>query len=105
MLLFGSEAVNASGKAVRGLVKSRIEFYFADREFPRGLSPSREYGGGAARPLTNPATELRRLAAAPKTALEKIKKITWRRFSLTARFFLRSVFRTAPQLTPGRSYD
>ena len=58
MLLFGSEAVNASGKAVRGLAKSRIAFYsrFADREFPRGLSSSREYGGGAARPLTNPAS-------------------------------------------------
>ena len=37
---FGSEAVNASGEAVRGLVKSRVEY---------GGSP-------AARRLTNPAS-------------------------------------------------
>ena len=32
---FGSEAVNASGEAVRGLVKSRVEFTcgFAARKF------------------------------------------------------------------------
>ena len=34
---FGSEAVNASGEAVRGLVKSRVEF--AAREIPCGLRP------------------------------------------------------------------
>ena len=34
---FSSEAVNASGEAVRGLVKRRVEFTrgFAAREFPR----------------------------------------------------------------------
>ena len=38
---FGREAVSASGEAVRGLVKSRVEFTrgFAAREFPRGLRP------------------------------------------------------------------
>ena len=42
---FRSKAVNASGKAVRGLVKSRVEFH------------SRGNGGStAARPLTNPAS-------------------------------------------------
>ena len=45
---FGSE------KAVRGLVKSRVD---AAREIPRWASPAREYGGSAAdRPLTNPAS-------------------------------------------------
>ena len=34
---FGSEAVNASGEAVGGLVKSRVEF--AAREIPCGLRP------------------------------------------------------------------
>ena len=37
---FGSEAVNASGEAVRGLVKSPVEFHSRlRREIPRGLSP------------------------------------------------------------------
>ena len=40
---FGSEAVNTSSEAVRGLVKSRV---------PSRASPGREYGGSAARPLT-----------------------------------------------------
>ena len=37
----GSEAVNASGDAVGGLVKSLVEFTrgFAARKFPRGLCP------------------------------------------------------------------
>ena len=45
---FGSEAVNASGEAVRGLVKSRVEEESEDEEMksrlrrsqiPRGLRP------------------------------------------------------------------
>ena len=48
---FGSEAVNESGEAVRGLVKSPG---FAAREIPRGL-----YGGSAA--ARSPAHESRQL--------------------------------------------
>ena len=52
---FGSEAVNASGKAVRGLVKSRVEFPrgFAAKALAREIRgrPAREYGGSAARQL------------------------------------------------------
>ena len=53
---FGSEAVNESGEAVRGLVKSPWNFTrgFAAREIPRGL-----YGGSAA--ARSPAHESRQL--------------------------------------------
>ena len=55
---FGSEAVNASGEAVRGLVKSRVELAALPFEkIPKRASPAREYGdSAAARPLTNPAS-------------------------------------------------
>ena len=43
---FGSEAVYASGEAVRGLVKSPVSL----------VGETREYGGSAVRPLTNPAS-------------------------------------------------
>ena len=48
---FGSEAVNASGEAVRGLVKSRFHspLRFAAREIPRGRSP-----GGNMAPVQPP---------------------------------------------------
>ena len=38
---FGSKAVNASGEAVRGLVKSRVEFHLwlHGSQIPRGLCP------------------------------------------------------------------
>ena len=49
---FGSEAVNESGGAVRGLVKSPLR-----RSRNPSLSPAKKYGGSAAaRPLTNPAS-------------------------------------------------
>ena len=52
---FGSEAVNASGEAVGGLVKSRVEFQSRLKSLA-GFARE-EYGGSAAtRPLTNPAS-------------------------------------------------
>ena len=50
---FGSEAVNASGEAVRGLVKSRVEF---TRKFLAGFAREKYGGSAAARPLTHPAS-------------------------------------------------
>ena len=58
---FGSEAVNASGEAVRGLVKSRVEFPpaqisgkftrgFAARKFLAGFA-RKKYSGSASRQL------------------------------------------------------
>ena len=47
---FGSEAVNASGEAVRGLVKSLVEFPSLAEIHPCGNWRA------AARPLTNPAS-------------------------------------------------
>ena len=49
---FGSEAVNASGEAVRGLVKSRVEFL-------PGFA--REKYGGLARSRIPPATQAKTL--------------------------------------------
>ena len=56
---FGSEAVNASGAAVRELVKSRVKFppaqlnswvLFRRSRIPRGpVNPAREYGVSARR--------------------------------------------------------
>ena len=50
---FGREAVSASGEAVRGLVKSRVEFPLANSlaGFAREIR-----GSAAARPLTIPAS-------------------------------------------------
>ena len=58
---FGSETVNASGEAVRGLVKSGVEFGISLAASPLANSsrakPARKYGGSAvARPLTHPAS-------------------------------------------------
>ena len=53
---FGSEAVNASGEAMRGLVKSRVVTRgFAARKFLAGFAREK-YGGSAALPLTHPAS-------------------------------------------------
>ena len=54
---FGSEAVNRSGEAVGGLVKSRVEF--AAREFPRGL---RQGGNMLCRSPAHESRQLRRLS-------------------------------------------
>ena len=61
---FGSEAVNASGEAVRGLVKSRVEF-------PRENSL-------AASPLANSsrASPARNMAAPPPLARSRIPPAT-----------------------------
>ena len=54
---FGSEAVNASGEAVRGLVKSRFHSRLRRLRNPSWAKPGREYGASAsARLLTNPAS-------------------------------------------------
>ena len=47
---FGGEAVNASGEAVSGLVKSRISLAASP------LAKSLDGGSAAARPFTNPAS-------------------------------------------------
>ena len=54
---FGSEAVNASGEAVRGLVKRR-EFHSRLRrsQFLAGFAREKYDGSAAARPLTHPAS-------------------------------------------------
>ena len=56
---FGCEAMKASGSAMRGLVKSRVEIHswLCRSRIPSRALPVRENGGSAAaRPLTHPAS-------------------------------------------------
>jgi len=54
VLLFGSEAVNTSGEAVRGLVMSAN--FTCGSQIPSRALLTREYGGSTPRPVTNPTS-------------------------------------------------
>ena len=67
--LLVAKAVNARGEAMRGLVKSRVEFThgFAAHEFPRGQSPRGNMA--ALPPLRSPAHASRQLCRLPRSGL------------------------------------